>query len=481
VTIRTAARIVRHEWRSLWADRALAVVAVVLAVAVGYGLYSGARWVVFQYATIGTALVEEGERFERLKRDAAAAQAGRITVPPFRDPRSPAVLGRGLGARYAALTPAPLAALAIGQSDLLPYYFKVTTDTLEVVTAATEIENPHRLLTGRFDLAFVIVYLYPLLILALAYNLLSGEKEQGTLSLALSQPVALASLATLKVAVRAVVLVAILAALALAGVAVTGAEVTDSSIAVRFALWIVAVAAYGGFWFAAALFVGSMGRGSATNALVLAGLWLGFVMIAPAMLNLAAATFYPVPSRVEMVQAVREASDAATAEGSRLLAKYYEDHPELAADSSEQAMRDFNLLRVAVTDDVERRVAPELGRFEMQLDRQSRLVARLRFLSPAILVQDAMSELAGTGVARHRHFLARVDDYHREWRAFLVPRIFQRVSILDHDILPRFSFSEEAEGRVLARVAMNLAALAVPGAVLAAAGLRRLRRYPLTS
>jgi ABC-2 type transport system permease protein len=481
MTLRTTARIIRHEWRSLGADRAIVIAVVVLAGAVGYGLFNGARWVAFQYATIGAAQVEEGERFARLERDAAEAQAGRLQVSAFRDPRSPAVLGRGLGARYAALTPAPLAALAIGQSDLLPYYFKVTTDSREVVMAASEIENPHRLLAGRFDPAFVIVYLYPLLILALAYNLLSAEKEQGTLSLALSQPVALASLATIKVAVRAVVLVGVLAALALAGLAVTGAVVTEASTAARFALWIAAVAAYGGFWFAAAIFVGSRGRGSATNAIVLAGLWLGLVMIAPAALNLAAATFYPVPSRVDMVQAVREASDAATAEGSRLLAKYYEDHPELAADTSEQAMRDFNLLRVAVTDDVERRVAPELERFEMQLDRQSRLVARLRFLSPAILVQEAMSELAGTGVARHRHFLARVDDYHREWRAFLVPRIFQRVSILDHDILPRFSFSEEAEGRVLARVAINLAALALPGTVLAVIGLRRLRRYPLAS
>lgn len=379
------------------------------------------------------------------------------------------------------MMPAPLAGLAVGQSDLLPYYFKVTTDSRETVTAATEIENPHRLLAGRFDLAFVITYLYPLLILALAYSLLSGEREQGTLALALSQPVALSTLAAIKVGVRSALLLALLTMLALAGLVVTGADLTESSTALRFTLWIAAVGVYGAFWFATAVFVGSLGRGSATNAMTLAGVWLGLVLIVPASLNLVAAVLYPVPSRVEMVQAVREASDAATAEGSRLLAKYYEDHPELAADSSEQAMRDFNLLRVAVNDDVERRVAPELERFDAQLDRQRRLVARLRFLSPAILVQEAMSDLAGTGAARHRHFLGLVDEYHRAWRAFIVPRIFQRASILEHDTLPRFSFREESEGSVVARVVMNIGALVLPLFVLAVVAFRRLRQYPLTA
>ena len=97
MTFRTAARIVRHEWRSLLADRAIVVVGCVLAAAVGYGLVNGARWVAFQSATIDAAHAEETERLERLRRDAAEVTAGRMTVSPFRDPRSPAVLGRGLG------------------------------------------------------------------------------------------------------------------------------------------------------------------------------------------------------------------------------------------------------------------------------------------------------------------------------------------------------------------------------------------------
>jgi ABC-2 type transport system permease protein len=76
-------------------------------------------------------------------------------------------------------------------------------------------------------------------------------------------------------------------------------------------------------------------------------MWLALVVLLPSLCNVLATTTYPVPSRVEMIQAVREASDAATAEGSKLLSKYYEDHPELAAGDAAQAMNDFNIIRVA--------------------------------------------------------------------------------------------------------------------------------------
>lgn len=174
-------------------------------------------------------------------------------------------------------------------------------------------------------------------------------------------------------------------------------------------LWIATVVLYGLFWFATTVAVTALGRPSATNAMILAGAWLVLVVLVPSLLNMAATTAYPVPSRVEMIQAMRIASDDATEEGSKLLARYYEDHPELATDDTQQAMNDFNLVRVAVNAEVERRVRPVLGRFAQQLFAQRQLTEPMRFLSPAILVQDALNDVAGTGSARHREFVRQVE------------------------------------------------------------------------
>jgi integrase len=63
-------------------------------------------------------------------------------------------------------------------------------------------------------------------------------------------------------------------------------------------------------WFGLAVFVASFGRPSSTNAMVLAAIWLAFVVLVPSLLNMGATTWYPVPSRVQMVQAVRASDEA---------------------------------------------------------------------------------------------------------------------------------------------------------------------------
>jgi len=203
------------------------------------------------------------------------------------------------------MPPAPLAALAVGQSDLLPYYYKISLRSRDTLLGNDEIENPVHLLSGRFDLAFVILYLYPLVILALSYNLISGEKEDGTLAITLSQPVGLRALALGKIGFRGLFVLALATLLSFAGALLSGVNLAAEGVLPRLALWVAVVAAYGAFWFALAVLVNAMGRGSSTNALTLAGLWLVFVLLIPSLLNVGTKAAHPVPSRVEMIQAMR--------------------------------------------------------------------------------------------------------------------------------------------------------------------------------
>lgn len=470
-------RILRHEWRALSADATVWLIAAVMGLAVGYGVWNGARWAKFQHAALDAAAVEEAARFDALKTQMAALSKPGGTVSPFTDPRSPTNIGGRLGMRYAMLPPGPLAALAIGQSDLLPYYFKISTDARENVVATTEIENPNRLLAGRFDLAFVLIYLYPLLILALTYNMLSAEQEQGTLTLALSQPVSLGALVSGKVLLRALLLIGLVVVFSIAALIAAGASVSAPGAALRLFLWLLVVVAYGAFWFCLAMLVASLGRNSTTNATMLASAWLLLVVMMPALFNLAATSFYPVPSRVEMIQAMRVAQDEANKGGSQALARFYEDHPELATGDPTQAMNDFNVVRIAVNDEMERRVRPVVSRYERQITSQQRVVDGLRFLSPAILMQNALNDIAGTGTERHRDYLGQVDAFHRHWREYFVPMIFAKTQMTDLDGVPRFSYHEEPDAIVGMRVGVAVAALLIPALIIAVCGLSCLRRF----
>jgi ABC-2 type transport system permease protein len=251
------------------------------------------------------------------------------------------------------------------------------------------------------------------------------------------------------------------------------------SAAVSLGLWIAVVFGYGAFWFALAGLVSAFGRNSTTNATVLASAWLVLVVMLPSLVNVAATSLYPVPSRVEMIQAVRVAQDEANQKGSQSLARYYEDHPELATGDPAQAMRDFDLVRVAVSDEVERRARPVVATYERQIASQQRVIDRLRFLSPAILMQNALNDIAGTGTDRHRDFLAQVEVFHGQWRDYFVKLIFSKARITELNSLPAFAHREEATSAVAGRVVVNLTGLLLPGAAFAVAGFHRMRRFPI--
>lgn len=473
-------RIMKHEWRSLAADRTLWIIAPLFALLIGYGVYNGASWVSFQNSTLDSARQEERDRFAKAKTEVAAIEQGGQPASAFANPRLPSVAAGRTAPRYALLPPAPLAALSVGQSDLYPYYFKVSSQSKQTFTTNDEIENPTNLLAGRFDLAFVIIYLYPLLILALSYNLLSIEREQGTLQMMMSQPVSLRTFVTGKIGLRALVVLALAAGFSLAGFLLGGVSLTTEGSWLRLLLWMGIVAGYGAFWFALAVAVNVFGKSSATNAMALAGLWLVFVLLIPSLLNVAVTTIYPVPSRVEMVQATRRASAEATAKGSQLLSKYLEDHPELTAGSQADPS-DFVTRSLAIQSETERLIQPVIDHFDRQVLGQQSLVDRFRFLSPAIVTQAALNDIAGTSVARYRHFLALVDDFHQRWRAHFTPRIVQKVllSASDYDRFPSFSFGEEPTGVVAKRVLAGLFGLLIPALVIGWLSIRALRRYQL--
>jgi ABC-2 type transport system permease protein len=187
----------------------------------------------------------------------------------------------------------------------------------------------------------------------------------------------------------------------------------------------------------------------------------------------------PVPSRLGYVTAMRAASSEAAKESEKLLARYYHNHPELAAQGEQSG---FLPRYFAQQRQVEERVTPVLEGFETRLAGQQALVGRLRFLSPAVIVQEAMNDVAGSSLARQQRYVAQARDYLAAWQGKLAPKIFrgENLSAADYDELPRFRFAEEPPAAFGGRVATGLAGLLVPAFVLGLWGWRRLPRYPLT-
>jgi ABC-2 type transport system permease protein len=473
-------RVVRHELRLLVSDWTGVVAAVLFGVAVGYGVWNGTEWVAFEQRTIDAAVAAEAKTVANQRQAAAEILAGRAESGGFTDPTNPGVVGGTFGSgRYAVLFPSALAALSIGQSDLRPSYVKVSLQSLQTVLSRDEIENPQTLLLGRFDFAFVVVYLLPLVIIALAYQLLSVEREDGTLALLLSQPVTLGTVLTGKVIARLALLLSVVIGVVLVASLVGGIEVASPGTPGRLLLLAATIVAYAFVWFALAVLVNAAGWPSATNAVVLLATWLALVIVIPATVNIVALRIYPAPSRVELVQALRRATDAADRRAAELLGKFFQDHPELAPSAATAGMSDFYSRTMAVRADADAAIRPVVQRFESQISAQRRFVDRFQFLSPAVLTRGALDDLAGSGEARYQDFVQQIAEHHARWREFFVARIMRQAKVTpaDYDRIPVFEYTPEPEQRVRSRVWRSLAGLLVPLAVVVAAAAALIARY----
>ena len=230
-----------------------------------------------------------------------------------------------------------------------------------------------------------------------------------------------------------------------------------------------------------ALLVNAFGRASATNAVILAGAWLALALIVPSVTALVAATLYPVPSRVEMIQAVRVAAQEASERGSQLLDAYYADHPEMAPEG-EVDPRDYYSRKFVVEDEVSRQVSPLTERFEAQIRGQQSVVEKFRFLSPAVLAQQALNDLSGTGYSRFDHFRSEVGRFADEWKDHFLPQVFRKTAFTAEALgaIPRFSYRPERPGAIAERVGGATLIIALSAVLLLGAASWGLRRYPLT-
>jgi ABC-2 type transport system permease protein len=135
--------------------------------------------------------------------------------------------------------------------------------------------------------------------------------------------------------------------------------------------------------------------------------------------------------------------------------------------------------RAAEAEEMERRMQPIRDRFERQIAGQQAFIDRYRFLSPTILLQNTLRDLAGTGRGRYQDFLSQVEAYRQNWRGFFQARIFllPPMTSSNYDQIPRFTYREQPLREAPRRMAVPLAMMFVMTMALGLSGLRAFRRY----
>jgi ABC-2 type transport system permease protein len=487
--------LIRYDLRSQLRERGtVMLLALGLALAL-FGLFEGARFARHgAQASAGAAAQEDGARA------AAAGLAARYFGAPA-DPalaalqwyRNPADV-RGYAfyqhVGFAAKPAAAGAALAIAQADVLPAYVRVRADSMESVRTASEIEHPARLAAGRFDLMFFVVYMWPLVLLALTMSVLTQDRESGRLRALQLQGVGLGRMLLAQVLARSLLAGAALVAAVAAAALLSGALAADAGAALALLLWAGVVLLYSLFWAGVAAVVCALCHTRMTAAFAGFGAWLVLAVLLPGALTAGVRLGAPLPSRESYVQAMRDANDAVQANRLGSLARFYDQHPEWKPGKTALDKVSSSVTRIQRAEELENALLPVEQAFDGARARQQRLFAQLAPASPVTLAYQALAEIAGNDAGRQQAFIGEVRAHQLRLRAFF-QRAIQEAALgdegqscaatclggygfRDFDAVPRFQASAGLAEATLP--APRAAALALWAAALFGLALWLLRR-----
>ena len=401
-------------------------------------------------AGISGRMIVNGQRMVAI---AASEEAGALVDSLKLQAKTGAETARSSGAvAYSVLSQpvtkaaTPLEGLAIGQGDLLPDTYRVTARGAHTFLGRTDPENSLRLLSGNFDVAFIVVWVLPLLAIGFLFDVVAGERERGVLSLAIVAGASIGRFVWHKWWARFV----LLAAVTTIGIVLAGLiqqPAWTATAAYILAGWILTSLVYLTFWCSLALVVSASAGSSEAAATRLAGAWLTFVVLIPAVTNLIAISVMPPPSRVELTATLREATEQADKAIAAERERWFFDHPDLQGGIDRRAY----YLSVARSEaDIEKIMAPSLQQFAQNARDQQRVIEILKYLSPGTLTFRSLTALSGSDGPQHANFRDAVVAYHHVWQDFFVKRIDSDTPLTaeDYDQLPIF-VAPQIDGRAL--------------------------------
>ncbi|MGB5821078.1 MAG: DUF3526 domain-containing protein [Saonia sp.] len=436
----------KYELKLLLRSRWIQLLSIILLLLFGFAALNGKQKVEKRQKDIAAAKYEVKENdVMMLKLLDSVEQGLEVSVPYWTVPKSPMAVGN-YHPRVAAMEPQPMAFISTGQADLFTHYVKPKVSGDDFALNFTEMTSPVQLLFGSFDFAFVIVYLLPLLIIAFSYNVLSSERESGSLRLLASQPIGIQNWVLQKLGLRFFWLsVLVIGALMIVFLAFGYNPFAQAD--VFFGL-LGLVLAYMLFWFALAFLVNLWVGSSAKNAVALLGLWVVFVLLVPSVLNQLGNTLYPMPSRTLMINEMRNLKADVTKKQDEILDNYLRDHPEYAINDTTQS-RGFYHPYMASQKLIKEELGPVVNTYEKQLQKQQDWVGKFKWISPAIIAQESLNQMAGTSTADYESYRKQVVAFANTWREHFMPFLYNNrdFSQRDYTNLPSFRYEHKNKGQ----------------------------------
>jgi ABC-2 type transport system permease protein len=200
--------------------------------------------------------------------------------------------------------PSPAMVYSIGQAEQYGFYKQISVWASPYdADMAEEISNTERTQIGTLDYSFALLFLLPLLLLILIYNIKSAESEQGLLPLIYVQTASQNKWLLARVLFYVALLTLINFALLLYGATLTGVLETSKN---AFGLMLLYTVVYLLFWAVLYFLIIKSGKTILENSLKMVGILLLLTFIIPAAVHQWISIAKPANLMTDLIDAQRE-------------------------------------------------------------------------------------------------------------------------------------------------------------------------------
>ena len=313
----------------------------------------------------------------------------------------------------------PINALSIGQRDVNPSIQSVTIRALEAQKYDADLNNPTNLLLGNIDFSFVLIFLFPLLIIAFTYNIISEEKESGTWKIVVVQSentfVWILKLFTIRIILMIVILLFILfLAVPILALPLDKAFFSFVGISILYIL----------FWFGLCFWVASLQRNSSFNVVLLLSIWIVLNIILPATINNYLIHKYPIPEALSTTIKQRKGyHEKWDMPQKPTIDKFFNHYPQFKKYPLPNT--DFNWLwYYAMQQMGDDESVKEAQVLQSKLHQRETVSLKITQFIPSILMQVQLNEITKSGLGNQLNFLEEMNQFHEKLRLYFYPKIF---------------------------------------------------------
>ncbi|MFC1724725.1 ABC transporter permease [candidate division KSB1 bacterium] len=279
--------------------------------------------------------------------------------------------------------------------------------------------NPIFAVFGALDLIFIVKIVLSLFAILFTYDAIVGEKERGTLKLALSNKLprdrlilgkTIGGFVSLLIPLIIPLILGLLIIMLYPNIVLTGDD--WARIGIIFVMFLL----YLSVFFTLGLFISARTSKSSTSFLVLLFIWVIFATIIPKASVMIARQLNPIPS-VHEVTAQKDAFlQQISAEGQEEGRKYMTEHPrpqdpEDVKKWQEDIRAWSDTYRQELLTRIEEGNAAFERDYQAKVNGQVKLAVNLSRISPASALMFGSMSLARTGISEHQRFLNSVRSY----------------------------------------------------------------------